>query len=173
MACKGQTDEAIRQYQEALRLKPDYAEAHNNLGIALCGKAISTRPSVIQEALRLNPDYLDAHNNLGTVFYHQSRTTEAIHQFQQALQLKPTMPTPARIWTPRSPPRPMLRSRPAPPPAADLIPSSDSRRAQHRRLQLGRSLHRLRLSLRMLAGLNLRLPIPRHFCIVVAGARRH
>jgi Tfp pilus assembly protein PilF len=27
-------DEAIIQYQEALALKPDYAEAHNNLGAA-------------------------------------------------------------------------------------------------------------------------------------------
>ena len=27
--------EAIAQYQEAIRLKPDFAEAHNNLGNAL------------------------------------------------------------------------------------------------------------------------------------------
>ena len=32
---KGQMDEAIRQFQEALRLKPDHAEAHYNLGVAL------------------------------------------------------------------------------------------------------------------------------------------
>jgi hypothetical protein len=32
---KGQIDEAIRQYQEAIRLKPDYAQARNNLARAL------------------------------------------------------------------------------------------------------------------------------------------
>ena len=34
-AKKGQTDEAIRQFEETIRLKPDFAEAHYNLGTAL------------------------------------------------------------------------------------------------------------------------------------------
>ena len=43
---KGQTDEAIRQFQEAIRLKPDDAGAHNNLGCRPSpGKAKPTRPS--------------------------------------------------------------------------------------------------------------------------------
>ncbi len=39
---KGQIDEAISQYQEAIRMKPNYAEAHYNLGGALDRKAYST-----------------------------------------------------------------------------------------------------------------------------------
>src|SRR5271166_5964004 len=35
LADAGRTSEAIAQYEDALRLKPDYAEAHNNLGNAL------------------------------------------------------------------------------------------------------------------------------------------
>jgi len=33
-ASNSQWDRAITEYQTALRLKPDYSEAHNNLGIA-------------------------------------------------------------------------------------------------------------------------------------------
>ena len=35
---QGKLDEAIAAYREAIRLKPDYAEAHYNLGIALRGQ---------------------------------------------------------------------------------------------------------------------------------------
>ena len=63
---KGQIDEAIRQYQEAIRLKPDDADAHNNLGVALGQKGqIDEAIRQFQEALRLNPDHADAHYNLG------------------------------------------------------------------------------------------------------------
>jgi Flp pilus assembly protein TadD len=51
--------------EEAVRLKPDYAEAHNNLGIALAQKAqIDEAISQFQEAIRLKPGYADAQNNL-------------------------------------------------------------------------------------------------------------
>jgi len=62
---RGQTDEAIRQYQEAIRLKPDYAEAHNNLGIALVRNSQSDEAvRQFQEALRLKPGYADARKSL-------------------------------------------------------------------------------------------------------------
>jgi len=38
---KGRLDEALRQFQEALRLNPDYAEARNNLKAALAAPADS------------------------------------------------------------------------------------------------------------------------------------
>ena len=38
MAGRGQVDEAIAHYRKALEIKPDYVEAHYNLGVALAGR---------------------------------------------------------------------------------------------------------------------------------------
>jgi tetratricopeptide (TPR) repeat protein len=87
---RGQTDEAIRQYQEALRLKPNYADAHNNLGAAL-GQKGRTDEAIRQfhEAVRLKPNHADAHNNLGVALGQKGQTDEAIRQFREAIRLKP------------------------------------------------------------------------------------
>jgi Flp pilus assembly protein TadD len=62
---KGQIDDAITQYQEAIRLKPAGADAHNNLGAALYRKGLTDEAiRQYQEALRLKPDYADARKNL-------------------------------------------------------------------------------------------------------------
>ena len=68
---RGQFGEAMAAYRRALELKPDYAEAHNNLGNALrSGWAGSTKPSAAyRRALELKPDYADAHNNLGDALW--------------------------------------------------------------------------------------------------------
>ena len=76
--------------QETIRIKPDYAEAHNNLGIALGRKGQTDEAiSEYQEALRIKPDYPDAHNGLGVALGMKGRIDEAISQFQEALRLKP------------------------------------------------------------------------------------
>jgi protein O-mannosyl-transferase len=90
LAKKGQIDEAIRQYQEVIRLKPDYVEAYNNLGYVLGEKGqIDEAIRQFQETLRLKPDHADAHNNLGAGLVGKGRIDEAIRQLQEAIQLKP------------------------------------------------------------------------------------
>jgi protein O-mannosyl-transferase len=87
---KGQTDEAICHYQEAIRLKPDRPLFHYNLGFAFGRKGqMDDAIREFQEALRLKPGDAAAHYNLGVAFYQQHRTDEAIREFQDALRLKP------------------------------------------------------------------------------------
>jgi Flp pilus assembly protein TadD len=62
---KGRLNEAINEFREALRLNPDYAEAHCNLGAALGTQGrLDEAVTHLQEALRLRPDYPDAQRNL-------------------------------------------------------------------------------------------------------------
>jgi tetratricopeptide (TPR) repeat protein len=87
----GRTDEAIVQYEEALQLKPGYAEAHNNLGNALESLG-RTKEAVAQyaEALRLEPNLAETHYNLGRALAAlPGGTAEAIAQYEEALRLKP------------------------------------------------------------------------------------
>ena len=87
---QGKLDEAIRQFQEAIRLKPDCADAHSNLGLAFARKGqFDEAIRQFQEALRLKPDYADAHNNLGLAFANKGQVDEAIRQYHEALRLKP------------------------------------------------------------------------------------
>ena len=83
-------DEAIVQYQTALHIKPDYAEAWYNLGNALFQKG-GTDEAIAhyQTALQFNPGYAEAFNNLGYALFKKGRVDEAIVQYQKALEIKP------------------------------------------------------------------------------------
>jgi tetratricopeptide (TPR) repeat protein len=86
----GQVQEAIRHYEQALRLYPDLADAHNNLGIALAemGK-IEQAIAHYEQALRIRPDFAEAHYNLGAALEKAGRVLEAISHYEQALRIKP------------------------------------------------------------------------------------
>jgi protein O-mannosyl-transferase len=87
---KGQLDEAIRHFQEFVRLKPDVANSHYNLGVALSRKGqMDEAIRQFQDAIRLSPDDAEAHNNLGTALDEKGQMDEAISQYQEALRLKP------------------------------------------------------------------------------------
>jgi tetratricopeptide (TPR) repeat protein len=62
---EGKVSDAIGQYERALQIKPDYAEAHSNLGDALVrlGK-LTEAIAQYQQALKLRPDFLPAKNAL-------------------------------------------------------------------------------------------------------------
>ena len=80
----------MARYQEAIRLRPGYAEAHNNLGVVLLQKdRIDEAIARFESALRIEPFYADAHNNLGNAWFGKGEWEKAAGQFQQALEILP------------------------------------------------------------------------------------
>ncbi len=87
---KGKGNEAIAQYQKALEINPDYADAHYNLGNILCQKGrVDEAIAHYQKALQINPDDAEVHNNLGLALLQKGNVDEAIAQYQKALEIKP------------------------------------------------------------------------------------
>jgi len=87
---KGQMDGAIRQFEEAIRLKPRYSSAHCNLGIALNKNGqVDEAIREFREAIRLKPNQVGAHYGLGIVLDGKGQMDEAIRQLEEAIRLKP------------------------------------------------------------------------------------
>ncbi len=88
----GRLNDALAQYEEAMRLRPDLPEMHNNLGevwMKLPGH-LNDAVAELEEALRLKPDYAGAHNNLGDALLAMpGRAEEAVAQYREALRLQP------------------------------------------------------------------------------------
>jgi tetratricopeptide (TPR) repeat protein len=83
-------DEAIAQYQKALQFKPNYAEAHNNLGNTLLQMGNLDEAIVhYQKAVQIKPDSAEIHINLGKALYQKGSVDEAIVHFQKALNIAP------------------------------------------------------------------------------------
>jgi serine/threonine protein kinase/Flp pilus assembly protein TadD len=89
---RGFLDEAIAVCREAIRLQPDLALAHNDLGTALMNKGlIDEALDAYREALRLQPDFGEAHFNAGNALSAKGLREEALAAYREAVRLKPTM----------------------------------------------------------------------------------
>jgi tetratricopeptide (TPR) repeat protein len=82
--------EAIGHLEQALRIKPDLAEAHNNLGTALyqTGKPEEAIEHY-EQAVRIEPEYAEAHYNLGIALGQVGRIEDAIGHYEQAVRIEP------------------------------------------------------------------------------------
>jgi tetratricopeptide (TPR) repeat protein len=90
LAAQGKLTEAVSEYRRAIQLRPDYADAHCNLGGALAAQGKLTEAvSEFRRAIQLRPDYADAHSNLGGALAAQGKLTEAVSDFRRAIQLQP------------------------------------------------------------------------------------
>ena len=86
----GRYQEAIMEFQTALRLNPNYAEVHYNLGNAY--KSIGQYDEAVAhyyDELQINPNNADIHNNLGNALAKQGKIKEALAGFTKALLIKP------------------------------------------------------------------------------------
>ena len=81
---------AIADYDSAIRLKPDYANAYYNRGLAKddLGQYFAAIADY-DIAIRLNPDYANAYNNRGIVKSNLGQHFAAIADFDIAIRLKP------------------------------------------------------------------------------------
>ena len=90
---QGRTDEAVANYQEAIRLVPDLPEACNNLGVALHSLRKSDESvAALRRALALKPDYAEAYNNLGNALHERGELDEAVSCYRQAVAHRPNYP---------------------------------------------------------------------------------
>jgi Flp pilus assembly protein TadD len=68
LAGEGRIREALPLYQRAITLDPDFAEAHNGLGLALLGQGDwDGAAAQFAAAVRFNPAMADARANLAMV----------------------------------------------------------------------------------------------------------
>lgn len=87
----GRVEESMAQYNEALRVQPDFVSARLNLGIELAGRLNRPKEAIqqFQIAIKANPDYADSYYNLGIVLYQINDVQGAAAQYEKAIQLKP------------------------------------------------------------------------------------
>ena len=79
--------ERIRGTQ-ALEIKPDYPEAHNNLGVIYRQKGMYDNAIVeFKEAIRLKPDFAIAYYNIARAYSQRSDKINAVESLKKAIDL--------------------------------------------------------------------------------------
>ncbi len=90
---EGKLESAIAAFRGALRLRPDYADAHNALGNALYARSDSTGAMVeYRAAVRLKPSYGEAQLNLALVLDEQGGPSPPYEEYRTAVRLMPQDP---------------------------------------------------------------------------------
>jgi Flp pilus assembly protein TadD len=86
----GRPAEAAAHWRESIRLQPESAAAHYNLGLALSmQRQFSEATSAFETAVRLDPAHAEALNNLGAMHQLAGRLEEAASNYRRALALRP------------------------------------------------------------------------------------
>ncbi|MCI0604343.1 serine/threonine-protein kinase [bacterium] len=86
----GKYQEAIRWFEEVIKIDAKDAEAYNNIGVCLGNLKNFEEAAVhIEKAVTIRPDYPEAWANLGSVYYRLKRFEEGIRTCNRAILLRP------------------------------------------------------------------------------------
>ena len=84
---------AILDYDQAIRLNPEYAEAYNNRGYAYYWNGDATHAIAdYSRAIELRPNYAYAYNNRGAAYMASGHPDQAINDLDHALNLQSDFP---------------------------------------------------------------------------------
>src|SRR5262249_19050501 len=88
---KGRWSEAAQQFQAAIAISNDYAEAHRELGIAQnkllkpdSPPGTPTGEQALRRAIEINPRDYDAHSSLGGVLKRAGKIDDALREYETA-----------------------------------------------------------------------------------------
>jgi tetratricopeptide (TPR) repeat protein len=91
-ALRGDLDDAIKEYQVALRLRPDEAELHEALGEFYLDNHSDAEAQVeLEKAVKLDPSRTKALYLLGRLYVLDREDEKAVRYLQRALQLQPNL----------------------------------------------------------------------------------
>jgi tetratricopeptide (TPR) repeat protein len=83
-------ESAKKQYERAVKLDPQYAEAINNLGtVYYARKSYRRAVNEYKKALRIRPDSASFLSNLGTAYYARKQYAEMAAAYEKALEIDP------------------------------------------------------------------------------------
>jgi tetratricopeptide (TPR) repeat protein len=87
---KGDIQRAIDHLHKAIQIAPQFAEAHNSLGVKyMLLQDYAQAAAAFEEAVRLKPDSGEPHSNLGVALHGLKRYAEAEQQIRLALGIDP------------------------------------------------------------------------------------
>ena len=83
-------DQALQEILIAIHLKPDFASAHNNCGLAYERKGDTNRAlKQYHQAIKFDPNLTAAYCNIALIHVKQKEINEAINKFKKADELTP------------------------------------------------------------------------------------
>jgi predicted O-linked N-acetylglucosamine transferase (SPINDLY family) len=86
----GRIDEAVREFERAIRLRPDYAPGYFNIAsIRFDQGRVDEAAALWRKAIEIKPDYHHAHAALGSALRRLGRLEEAIAASRRALEINP------------------------------------------------------------------------------------
>ena len=87
---KGEIRQAIGHLRKAIRIHPQFVEAHNSLGVKymMLGD-FAPAAAAFEEAVRLRPHSGEPHSNLGVALHGLNRYDEAERQIRRSIELQP------------------------------------------------------------------------------------
>ena len=85
--------EALENYNESIKINPNYIQAYNNLGACMfkLGR-IDEAIQSYEKAIEIQPNHADAHNNLGTAFKELKDYKKSIYYYEKTIQINPNSP---------------------------------------------------------------------------------